>query len=85
MINTCAFARFTAALLGLLLLAACSSQTLTLSQSSNEITLRWWSDELADAQAHGVAGAYCTRLGKSAELGSIERDGSASIGHYRCV
>lgn len=55
------------------------------SQSANSITLRWWSDEVADAQAAGDAGAYCTRMGKAVEIGSIERDGSAAIGHYRCV
>jgi hypothetical protein len=68
-----------------LLLAACSSEPWTLSQSPNEITLRWWNDEIAAAQAGGVAGDYCTQMGKSVEIGSIERDGSASIGHYRCV
>jgi hypothetical protein len=69
----------------LLSLAACSGEPWTLSQSPNEITLRWWSDELADAQAGGIAGAYCTQMGKAVQLGSIERDGSASIGYYRCV
>lgn len=66
-------------------LAACSGQPWTLSQSPNSITLRWWSDTLADAQAAGTAGAYCTQMGKSLDIISIERDGSASIGHYRCI
>jgi hypothetical protein len=69
----------------LLSLTACGTGPWTLSRSSNSITLRWWSDEVADAQAAGTAGAYCTQMGKAAETLSIERDGSASIGHYRCV
>ena len=66
-------------------LAACTGEPWTLARTPNSITLRWWSDELADAQATGVAGAYCTQMGKAVEFGSIERSGSASIGHYRCV
>ena len=74
------------AFLAPLSLAACSTgEPWTMSQSSNGITLRWWNDEIAAAQAAGDAGAYCTQMGKAVEIGSIERDGSASIGHYRCV
>jgi hypothetical protein len=73
------------AAVALLSLAACSGQPWTLSQSPDSITLRWWSDEIADAQAGSVAGAYCTRLGKAVAFDSIERDGSASIGRYRCI
>ena len=71
----------------LMSLTACAGggEPWTMSQSTNGITLRWWNDEVAAAQAAGDAGAYCTRLGKAVEIGSIERDGSASIGHYRCV
>jgi hypothetical protein len=72
-------------LIVLLSLAACTDGPWAMSQSANSITLRWWSDEIADAQAAGTAGAYCTQMGKAVELGSIERSGSASIGHYRCV
>jgi hypothetical protein len=79
-----AFPYLVIALIVLLSLAACT-EPLTLSQSSDRITLRWWSDELADAQAAGTAGAYCTQMGKAMQLSSIGRDGSASIGHYRCV
>jgi hypothetical protein len=62
-------------------LAECGTgEPRTLSQTSNSITLRWWSDKLADA-----AGNYCTRMGRAAEMISIERDGSPSIGHYCCV
>jgi hypothetical protein len=57
----------------------------TVALSSDHITLRWWADEVADAQAAGTAGAYCTQMGKAVETIAIERDGSASIGHYRCI
>jgi len=73
------------AVIVLMSLTACSDEPWTLSQSSNSITLRWWSDELADAQAAGTAGAYCSQMGKGSETTAIERDGSASIGHYRCI
>ncbi|HXO00474.1 MAG TPA: hypothetical protein VN900_00365 [Stellaceae bacterium] len=73
------------AVIVLLSLTACTGEPWTLSRSSDAINLRWWSDELADAQAGSVAGAYCTQMGKAVELLVIERDGSASIGHYRCV
>ncbi|HML10627.1 MAG TPA: hypothetical protein VK432_07185 [Stellaceae bacterium] len=66
-------------------LTACTGRPRTLSRSSDQITLRWWSDEIADAQAAGTAGAYCTQMGKAAETVGIERDGSAAIGHYRRV
>ena len=65
-------------------LTACTTEPWTLSQSPNEITLRWWNDEVADAQANGVASSYCGQMGKPARLSSIEQDGSASIGRYRC-
>lgn len=67
------------------LLTACSGEPWTLSRSADHITLRWWSDEIADTQAAGTAGAYCTQIGKSVETVSIERDGSAAIGRYRCI
>lgn len=78
------------AVIVLMSMAACSTplaggEPWALSRSSRGITLRWWSDELADAQAAGAAGAYCTQMGRAVETISIERDGSASIGHYRCV
>jgi hypothetical protein len=73
------------AVIVLLSLTACSGEPWTLARSSDHITLRWWSDDLADAQAAGTAGAYCTQMGKAVETIAIERDGSASIGHYRCI
>jgi hypothetical protein len=76
---------FVIAVIVLLSLAACNRPPWTLSQSPNSITLRWWSDETADAQAGDLAGAYCTQMGKGLDTISIERDGSASIGHYRCI
>jgi hypothetical protein len=73
------------ALIVLMSLSACTGGPWTLYQSSDHITLRWWADEVADAQAASTAGAYCTQMGKGAETIWIERDGSASIGHYRCI
>jgi putative hemolysin len=66
-------------------LNACSGEPWTLARSSDHITLRWWSDDMADAQAAGTASAYCAQVGRSFETIAIERDGSASIGHYRCI
>ena len=65
-------------------LAACTGEPWTVMRSSDHITLRWWSDELADAQAASTAGSYCAQMGKTAETIWLERDGSASIGYYRC-
>jgi len=76
---------FVIAIIVLLSLAACSGQPWTLNQSRDSITLRWWSDEIADAQAHGVAGAYCTQMGKGVQIDSVERTGSASIARYSCI
>ena len=73
------------ALIVLMSLTACSGEPWTLSQSAHSITLRWWSDELADAQAASTAGAYCAQMGKGAQTVALERDGSASIGRYRCL
>ena len=73
------------AVIVLLSLAACSRPPWTLSQSPDSITLRWWSDEIADTQAHGVAGTYCTQMGKAVQIDSVERVGSASIGRYSCI
>jgi len=75
----------TIAAIVLMSLAGCSGEPWTLAQSPDRITLRWWSDEIADAQAVVTAGAYCMRQGKVAETVGVERDGSASIGRYRCL
>jgi hypothetical protein len=85
MFNLPPAAGLVAATIVLLSLSACAGEPWTLSRSPNSITLRWWNDEIGEAQAGGVAGSYCTQMRKSVELGSVERDGSAAIGHYRCV
>lgn len=54
------------------------------SRSSDEITLRWYTDTTDQAQGLGLAGAYCAQIGRSAGLHEIERDGSAVIARYRC-
>jgi len=60
------------------------AQPWTLSASRSGITLRWYADTSDEAQAHGVAGAYCGAIGRAVQLAAIERDGSAVIAHYRC-
>jgi hypothetical protein len=40
---------------------------------------------IPSTKAGGAVSAYCTQMGKSVQLGGIERDGSTSIGNYRCI
>ena len=69
----------------LLLLSGCTNEPpWVLHRSSNAITLRWYADSTSAADAHRVASRFCELAGKSAELGKIERDGSAAITHYHC-
>jgi hypothetical protein len=75
----------TAGLVMLFCFAACSSgPPWTLSQSPDEISLRWYPDATPDGVANGVAQVHCQSWGKSAELVSSTQDGSAQIGTYRC-
>ena len=60
------------------------AQPWALASSPNGITMRWYSDTNDEAQAHGVAGAYCGQMGRGAALAGIEKDGSAVVAHYRC-
>lgn len=73
------------AVIALSSLAACSGEPWTLSRSSDQITMRWYTGDIPEGTATAEAGAYCTRLGKAVEIGGIERDGSAAIGRYHCV
>lgn len=66
-------------------LAACGGQPWTVSQSPGYITLRWWNDQVAAAEAANVATAYCAQMGKTMLLDGMEQHGSASVGRYRCV
>jgi hypothetical protein len=69
----------------LLCLAACTSgPPWTLTQSPNEISLRWYPDNTPNTAANSVAQAHCQSWGKNAELVSYDENGSAQIGHYRC-
>lgn len=73
-----------AALLGL---AACSAlpwSPWTLSQSPDQITLRWYTDNTPAAAADQVAALHCESWGKMAELTSDAEDGSAEVAEYRC-
>jgi hypothetical protein len=78
---------FAAALAGAVLLSTLGpavAQPWTLSSSAGGITMRWYSDTNDEAQAHGIAGAYCSEMGRATQLAGIEKDGSAIIAHYRC-
>jgi hypothetical protein len=66
-------------------LAACGGQTLTLSQSPDHITLRWWNDQVAASEAANVATAYCAQMGRTMLLDGMEQHGSASVGRYHCI
>jgi hypothetical protein len=69
----------------LLCLGACSSgPPWTLSQSPDQITLRWYPDSTPDGTADWVAQTHCQSWGKSAELVSYDQDGSAQLAKYRC-
>jgi hypothetical protein len=78
-------AAYLAAAVMMLSVTACAPEPWVLSHSANGLTLRWYADTSSEAQARGVARAYCTETGKSLELGDLEEDGSAMIAHYRCV
>ncbi|HWB48911.1 MAG TPA: hypothetical protein VG651_07355 [Stellaceae bacterium] len=73
------------AVIVLMSLAACSGQPWTMLRSPDQITLRWWNDEVAGGEANSVANAYCTQMGKAVLLDGVEQVGSASIGRYRCL
>ena len=66
------------------ILSPAGAQPWALSSSPAGITMRWYSDSNDEAQAHGLAGAYCSEMGRAVRLAAIERDGSAVIAHYRC-
>ena len=78
------FAAFLAGAMTPLMLSPAAAQPWTLSSSPNGITMRWYSDTNDEAQAHVMAGAYCTATGRGARLAAIEEDGSAVVAHYRC-
>jgi len=68
----------------LLGIAACSGPPWTLSQSPDEVTLRWYPDATPEEAAELVARQHCQSSGKAAELASYDQDGSAQIAKYRC-
>jgi len=71
-------------LLPIICLGACGGPPWTLSQSPSEISLRWYADDTPGAVAEAVAEQHCRSFGKTAELVSDDRDGSAEIAKYRC-
>ena len=68
----------------MVLLGACSGPPWTLSQSPDEINLRWYSDDTPSSLADSVARLHCQSWGKNAELVAYTQDGSAQLGQYRC-
>jgi hypothetical protein len=70
----------------LLCFGACGSTgpPWTLSQSPEQITLRWYPDATPDVAANWVAQTHCGSWGKNAELVSYDQDGSAQLAHFRC-
>jgi hypothetical protein len=66
-------------------LAACAGEPWVQSRTAGTITLRWYDDTSNEAQARGLAGAYCAQSGKTAQLGEIRQTGSAVMANYRCV
>jgi hypothetical protein len=74
-----------AAGVGILLgLGACNGPPWTLSQSPDEISLRWYPDNTPSAAVNSVAQLHCQSWGKNAELFSYDQDGSAQLAKYRC-
>lgn len=73
-----------AVIAGLFSLTACSGPPWTLRQSPGDIALRWYSNDTPSAAADEVAQLHCRSWGKSAELASATKDGSADLATYRC-
>jgi (2Fe-2S) ferredoxin len=68
-----------------LCLGACSTgPPWTLSQSPEEISLRWYPDATPDNTANWLAQVHCQSWGKNAELVSTAQDGSAQLAQFRC-
>ena len=77
--------RFCSVLLPVALLAGCAGgPPWTTAQSSNAISLRWWSDDGNIAQAEQVADAHCALYGRNARLAQDQKVGSAEIANYDC-
>jgi hypothetical protein len=74
-----------AVLAALLVCAAnCPGPPWALRQSPSSIVLRWYPNETPFAKAEGTAALYCGNHGRTAQLASDQRDGSAEIARYRC-
>ncbi|MGE5271134.1 MAG: hypothetical protein ACM3JG_15845 [Thiohalocapsa sp.] len=73
-----------AAALIALSVAPAVAQPWVLSRSPDAIRMRWYGDTTSEAQARGLAGAYCGASGRAARLATIEQDGSAVVASYRC-
>jgi hypothetical protein len=58
--------------------------TWTLRQSPDQIALRWYPDATPIVATNEAARLHCRSWGRTAELISDTRDGSAEIAEYRC-
>ena len=56
----------------------------TLHQSPDQIALRWYPDATPIVAPNEAARLHCQTWGRTAELISDTRDGSAEIAEYRC-
>ena len=52
--------------------------------SPGAVALRWYPDELSEAQTRQTAAAHCAAIGRRAGFAALEQDGSAEIATYRC-
>jgi hypothetical protein len=65
-------------------LGACSGPPWTMSKSPDAIVMRWYPDETSMAAADQRAALHCWSWGKTAQLASDDRSGSAEEAQYRC-
>lgn len=78
-----AFARIVVSA-ALLCLGACSTQPWTMGKSPEAITLRWYEGDADLAAANRIAALHCRSWGKTAELTSNNRAGSAVFARFDC-
>lgn len=65
-------------------LAACGGPPWTLSKTPDAIAVRWYPDETDLVSADQLAELHCRSWGKTAQLATELRDGSAEVAQYRC-
>ena len=65
-------------------LGACSVQPWTLAKSPDAITLRWYEGDADLVSANRIAALHCRSWGKTAELATNNRAGSAVFARFDC-